>query len=546
MKTPSKGSLTEITFVEILQDAARSTLTGMVRLENGTIIKVVYFQNGAVAFASSNEKSDRLTEVLKRAGKLTPEQVEDAQARLKPNVSLGKTLVELGYISARDLLWGARAQVEGILHKLIFWTQGSYQILEGPLPKEIIGLNLPVPQIIYDGILTTQNRQWVLEHIGSPESVYLLAPDFHEKNAACKLQADVVVSRIDGKRSLEEISSIAGLETFETCKMVVALQLLELVKRVPEAPVQLPLKEQEAEEKIEPDENVSLGQVLQIPTVAELQQNLQPPPPSATPAPQKETWVPPPARTGPTMIPPSGEVVSLAQTGEPEVAERPRTEPTFSSVRSRRRVSRDPSRPSGRAKSRRYWERLVAFIGVIFALVAAGSVYWYFTRTPEGIEEASKVSSKQRAAEELMVPEHEDRQSLTESESESALTEETDQAAEEDLKPAESPLMLARVGKLPEAAVQWRRNLLSQTGKFSIQLEIACQEKTVLDALISLDYSKDMIVVPMDFRGKACYRVLFGVFNTAGAAESAKTGLPQEFLRQPSPPQVVPIARVLR
>ena len=100
-----RGSLSEIGFIEILKNSAASDLTGMIRLENGPVIKVVYFQNGTIAFASSNEKADRLTEVLKRAGKLTPEQVEDAQSRLKPNISLGKTLVELGYISARDLLW---------------------------------------------------------------------------------------------------------------------------------------------------------------------------------------------------------------------------------------------------------------------------------------------------------------------------------------------------------------------------------------------------------------------------------------------------------
>ncbi|HEY4490441.1 MAG TPA: DUF4388 domain-containing protein, partial [Acidobacteriota bacterium] len=204
MRVPTKGSIADTTFIDILKDAATSNLTGMVRLENGTIIKVVYLQSGAIAFASSNEKADRLTEVLKRAGKLTPEQVEDAQARLKPNVSLGKTLVELGYISARDLLWGARAQVEGILHKLLFWSEGSYQILEGPLPKEIISLNLSVAQIIYEGILTTKDRQWLLDAIGSPEAVYALASDFHEKNAVYKLQADPVVSLMDGKRSLEE------------------------------------------------------------------------------------------------------------------------------------------------------------------------------------------------------------------------------------------------------------------------------------------------------------------------------------------------------
>src|SRR5215471_12372930 len=215
MQIPLKGSLAETGFIEILKDAAQSKLTGMVRVENGTVIKVAYFQQGSIAFASSNEKTDRLTEVLKRAGKLTPEQIEHAQARLKPNVSLGKTLVELGYISAKDLLWGARNQVESILHQLLFWTTGTFQILEGNLPKEIVSLNIPVYQIIYDGILKTQNREWVLQHIGSPEAVYSIAPDFHETNATYKLPVERVVSRLNGKRTLEEVSQVAEMETFE-------------------------------------------------------------------------------------------------------------------------------------------------------------------------------------------------------------------------------------------------------------------------------------------------------------------------------------------
>ncbi len=102
MELTTKGSLSEVSFIEVLKDLSASNLTGMVRLETGPVIKVVYLQNGTIAFASSNEKTDRLTEVLKRAGKLTPEQIEHAQARIKANVSLGQTLVAFGYISPKD------------------------------------------------------------------------------------------------------------------------------------------------------------------------------------------------------------------------------------------------------------------------------------------------------------------------------------------------------------------------------------------------------------------------------------------------------------
>jgi hypothetical protein len=64
MKFPNKGLLSDADFIEILKDASQSGLTGMIRIENGPVIKVIYFQKGTISFASSNEKTDRLTEVL--------------------------------------------------------------------------------------------------------------------------------------------------------------------------------------------------------------------------------------------------------------------------------------------------------------------------------------------------------------------------------------------------------------------------------------------------------------------------------------------------
>src|SRR5215510_7877454 len=105
MRIPTKGSLKEKNLIAVLIDSADNLITGMVRAESGAAIKVVYLQQGTIAYASSNDRADRLTEVLRRAGKLTQEQIDHAQERVKPGVSLGKTLVELGYLSSKELLW---------------------------------------------------------------------------------------------------------------------------------------------------------------------------------------------------------------------------------------------------------------------------------------------------------------------------------------------------------------------------------------------------------------------------------------------------------
>jgi septal ring-binding cell division protein DamX len=102
------------------------------------------------------------------------------------------------------------------------------------------------------------------------------------------------------------------------------------------------------------------------------------------------------------------------------------------------------------------------------------------------------------------------------------------------------------MGNLPQAAQQWKQQLQSQMGKVTIQLLIACQEKTVLDAFQTLEYSREIAIVPIDFQGRPCYRVLYGTYSAPSQAQSARADLPQEFFRQASPPQVVPLARILQ
>ena len=68
-----KGSFSEIVLPQLLAQALQSRFTGMFRAERESIIKVIYFRDGEIAFASSNQPSDRLGEVLIKRGQLSRE-----------------------------------------------------------------------------------------------------------------------------------------------------------------------------------------------------------------------------------------------------------------------------------------------------------------------------------------------------------------------------------------------------------------------------------------------------------------------------------------
>ncbi|HEY4491720.1 MAG TPA: hypothetical protein VI958_06935, partial [Acidobacteriota bacterium] len=108
------------------------------------------------------------------------------------------------------------------------------------------------------------------------------------------------------------------------------------------------------------------------------------------------------------------------------------------------------------------------------------------------------------------------------------------------------PLTMARMGKLAQAAQSWKQQLSRNRTKFTVQLEIACQEKTVFEALQLLEYSQDIIIVPIDFKGRSCYRVLYGIYPSTSQGRAAREQLPSQFLDLPSPPQVVSITKILQ
>jgi len=515
MNLPPKGEINGINFIEILKDASQSALTGMIRLENQAIVKVVYIQKGIVSFASSNEKTDRLTEVLKRARKLTPEQVEDAQARLKPNVSIGKTLVELGYISARDLLWGARAQVDSILHQMLFWTEGRYQIQEGTLPKEIIHLNLAIPSIIFDGIMKTQNREWILQHIGSPDAIYQLANDFHKQNETLQLPVNEIASHLNGKRSLHDIAEKSEMDTFEICKTVVGLECLGLAHAIQDTPLQMDLSTPETEQPHE----VEIAENAEIPMrdfeePVETVATVETAPPANEEEPEKKAEQVVPVETivqpEPVQVEPqlAMDKIILIPQDEPEV------------------------------QPRRQWKTPVTAILLIIAIALL--IFMYLQH-----QQANPVPASQEPP----------KPSPTKSESVNAAklpaaTPSTAQPLQS--KPAttpelpdNSPLHMLQDGKISDAAQSWRTQLSKHNFGYTIQLVIACQDKTVLDTYRLLNYSKEIIVLPLNFKGQNCYRVLYGQFRARENAQSAVRSLPEVFSKQPSPPTVIGFSKIL-
>jgi hypothetical protein len=181
----------------------------------GDYFRTVYLDSGDIVFASSNFPSDRLTTILVEHGKLTKDQMDHAMANLKPGISVGKNLIEMGFITQRDLLDVARLQVEQIVGAALMAPDAPTFDNRDELEETIVRLPLDTPALLFASVTKIADRDVLLELLGPLKQVVLLQV---KRVFEMDLPADLLkmAKLMDGTRTILELSNEAAVEPMRT------------------------------------------------------------------------------------------------------------------------------------------------------------------------------------------------------------------------------------------------------------------------------------------------------------------------------------------
>ncbi len=81
-------------------------------------------------------------------------------------------------------------------------------------------------------------------------------------------------------------------------------------------------------------------------------------------------------------------------------------------------------------------------------------------------------------------------------------------------------------------------------GRYSVQLLVACSEETVQKAVAAVP-ADELFILPVNYKGRSCYRLCWGVYRNEPEAVSAGHSLPDYFRRGGATPKVSSIADLL-
>jgi len=224
-RTFRKGELLAI-LGEIYHDKGTGTLV----LQREQTSKFLYIQDGEFIFAASNAPEDKFTQILVERGKLTPEQLELATQK-KENRTIGRTLVEMGFLGSEDLLNALVEQMRKIARSAVQWDEGLAVFKSGVLPANIARLPILTPRFLADTALSIDDRAWVANTLGRMETPLVISPA--EREVARALPATIeelrILEQVDGQRNAREVCERAGVDAFYGARFLLALSHLGLL-----------------------------------------------------------------------------------------------------------------------------------------------------------------------------------------------------------------------------------------------------------------------------------------------------------------------------
>ena len=245
---------------KILRTILQSGESGVLSFWNGVFTKRVFASRGRIVQITSNDPDERLGEILLTDGRISARQFVEASKLIRPGKRLGTILVEIGALDPEDLIPAITNQARLMLFDLFNWTSGTYEMSIGDVDEsDFVPLNLSSDEVIAQGMRTLRCWSRVFAGIQSLETVFVRVPDVEIWHLKVELQDDeqTVLSRVNGRLTVEQISDLSFGTSFETCRTLWMLSVLGLVQRAGSGDI-----ERSAALADEATDRVEVGQIV--------------------------------------------------------------------------------------------------------------------------------------------------------------------------------------------------------------------------------------------------------------------------------------------
>ncbi len=471
-------------FVKELINLYKSKATATIYVKNNTVLKIIYILNGEFAYAQSNLKEDSLIGVLRREEVLTDHQIEIALKKQAIEDPIGKTLIELGYLTPLQLAEYTKKQQKEIFFSIFMFDEFEVKVFGNDFPPSITPVNLSLLELLREAIENVIERKKLLE-ISPSISIELYFNKQTVGDISFLTEDEMYVLELfKNPEPITKVLNGSKFDDFKTLKIITFLYYLGVLE----------------ENILQGNDNVFEEDIIDVEN-----NDLQ---------------------TGP---------FSQKRIEEEKLDEKSKI--------LKDEILEDEEILKEEKKTKIFL--IVSFIVVIFVAISiAYIIYWRGSEEnifkPELVKEETVKIKKEKPEKDnnitktlaytLEKEKVKKGNDLVDKEINEPSNGSKDRDNEKFILLDLTPVI--KEGKISFAAQKYEQYLKQYRVNFTILLEVDCLLESVKNAYKQADFSPKMMIVRKNIKKRKCYAVLWGVFKDRKSAEKEMEKIPLYFKRQ--------------
>jgi len=234
-----EGEIKEATVPRLLNAYYEARHHGELKLKQGQILKVVYFEAGQPVYAASNLASERFARFCARRGLLSESDLQAVSALSKEEgVRTGDAMMRLGLIDADKRRALVEDQVKEIIWSTFAWSSGGYGFSPMRLQRAgLVKLSIFPGDLILEGVLKLETLVALRQKMPRTRR---LSPTADPPYALHELKLTgpqaMLLAYADGSKTVEDLLTLTDLSERETLATLHGLELMGILQERREEP----------------------------------------------------------------------------------------------------------------------------------------------------------------------------------------------------------------------------------------------------------------------------------------------------------------------
>ncbi len=221
-----QGLLSEHPLAELIREITAAGLSGSLRLSRERAKVAIYFESGQLVFATSNLRTHRLREVVKRSG-LSDTHLNEFPAKASDE-ELAAAMIDRRLLKPETLAAIRGNQVCDVLRLALLWIDGTWEFDPRVRLVDETRVQINVNRLLLECARHLPTG-FIASRLERPSSTYLKA----DKDLATNLlpAEAFVLSHASDSVTLRELAAISGAGEEEGYRAIYALSLSGLLQR---------------------------------------------------------------------------------------------------------------------------------------------------------------------------------------------------------------------------------------------------------------------------------------------------------------------------